>query len=129
MLFHARSPSTAYPLVSTPLVHCRALATVLGLQAGREEQIKKSCILILSFFSVNKQTGKMGLIGEPRPTRPRTAKDDDAVAVAGVSDARSIAAPDEKEIGQVEQEQTGVANIEASQAIWGKTGRWLIILG
>ncbi|KAL1878106.1 hypothetical protein VTK73DRAFT_8067 [Phialemonium thermophilum] len=70
----------------------------------------------------------MGFVDAVKSRIRPTAAADDADAVAEVP-----AQADENAVDMDEKlphtEQTGVATIEAAQAIWGKTGRYLIIAG
>ena len=48
---------------------------------------------------------------------------------AGDLDAMEKAVIDEKDAVLTTPVEAGVAGIEAAQAIWGRSGRWLIIIG
>ncbi|KAJ9136590.1 Siderochrome-iron transporter [Pleurostoma richardsiae] len=77
----------------------------------------------------------MGFIGAvQRQFRPSAAEDgevppqDDAMHRTETSGAGDDQ-PDEKRVVQEQTIEAGVSTIEAAQAIWGKTGRWIVIAG
>ena len=62
----------------------------------------------------------------PMPTEAEP-HDEHNPADAGVEEQNVVEVTDEKHVE--EPVETGVSTIEAAQAIWGKTGRWLVIAG
>ncbi|KAI1778739.1 MFS general substrate transporter [Hypoxylon cercidicola] len=67
-----------------------------------------------------------GPLDDPPPSRPAVAASDNAQEPRGET---QIEGDDEKNIATNIPVETGAATIEASQAIWGKKGRWLVIAG
>jgi len=77
----------------------------------------------------------MGILGISKLRLPRNDGDEPVVTRHRVStdiheDAARESHLDEKQQGvPVAETEAGVTSIEATQTIWGKSGRWLVIAG